>query len=203
MRFAAIAIVASVVFSVPISASALPLDPGADETGVSGCVTRAGSTFFDCEVFEGPDEITTLPLPTIVSTGVVALLETAAGGNGVDNWSDLAVFTNTATTGLLTFYSDGAAVDFSSFTPAVFLVEDPSGVTAYFSGGTRGVNNDYFFHSAADTVSEPGALPLFGIGLTIGLAGLLWRRSRQISDQNRLPSPCARRTRSISTDPSS
>lgn len=166
---------------------AAPADPGGPESSsISSCTD---STPFTCNIYEtnangAPSEDTGLiPLPATVSTGWIVLLETGTD-QSTTNWSDIIQFSNSEITGQVEMWSDPE----TGFDPALlalvtnpfFITEDPSGVTSYFSGGTQGVNNDYFFHSDADvTTPEPLTLSIFGAGLA-GAAALR-RRKRKLA----------------------
>jgi hypothetical protein len=183
-------------FSTAVSAVALSLAMMAspafagENSAISSCTPDVPDTThpFTCNIYEtdangAPTEDTGLiALPDIVGTGWIVLLE-----NGTDqstsNWSDIIQFSNNTDTGLVEMWSNPE----SGFDPAllasvvepIFLTEDPSGVTAYFSGGTQGLDNDYFFHSDADElgVPEPVTLSLFGAGL-VGAAAMRRRRAK-------------------------
>jgi hypothetical protein len=161
------------------AANAAPTsDPSVGELGTSSCSGPNGSLV--CNIYEGLDgEISSLELPQVES-GFVVLLDNG-DNRDITNWSDVAEFffcNNTQSScegsSLLTFYSDPSTFPVIN-NGTIFLAEDPSGVTLYPAGG-----NNYFFHSAADRVPEPGTLLLFG-GALAGLGIIRWRRRKGAS----------------------
>ena len=185
-RFVATAVSA---VALSLAVAAIPSVASAGESSsISSCAfDNAETTLFTCNIYEtdangSPSEDTgQILLPTKVGGGWVVLLESGTD-QSTSNWGDLVFFSNNADTGIVEMWSNPE----SGFDPAlialvtspIFLTEDASGVTAYFSGGTQGVNNDYFFHSDADErVPEPITLSIFGAGL-VGAAALRRRKAK-------------------------
>lgn len=184
----------SVVGVVPSFASPDPSGPESSAPSICAPTNPAGAlTPFTCNIYEtdangAPSEDTgPILLPGLVSPGVLVLLETGTD-QSTSNWSDIVVFGNNGETSTIEMFSDPEGGFDPAFLSSIleggvdlFLTEDASGVTAYFSGGAQGVDNDYFFHSDADTnvVPEPLTLSLFGAGL-VGAGALRRRKAKSL-----------------------
>ncbi len=109
----------------------------------------------------------TYQLPGEVGGGTLAVFEG-------ETLSDAIVFSGST----MTFYSDCSPTDCdhdladgalpNGFQASVF--EDANGRFQFFSGGSQGVNNDYYGISDGDTVPEPATFVQLGLG---GIGALL------------------------------
>jgi len=85
--------------------------------------------------------------------------------------SDIVRFYNDGTGGHLIFYSDStgtgdlADTGLPSNANIALTVTESNGAFSFFSGGSAGVNNDYYGISNAVSAPEPSSMLLLGVGL--------------------------------------